>query len=84
MFILEILPSSISKFKYAEFSKSYNDRSLLVCDLMKEHRQKFWEDADNFDEERETKTDYRICIWFHIKSKDLENLVDLVILPTMS
>lgn len=62
----------------------YNSDIILSgCKLLKKHRNIFWDNPEKYDEDYGTYTDRVINNWFHIRETDLDQLVDLVIMPTL-
>ena len=62
----------------------YNKKSLIACDLLEKHRHTIWDNADKYDDEYGTSFQRKLRNWFSIEPNKLDDLIELVIMPTIN
>ena len=71
-------------FDSLNLTEDYNYKSLKACELLKKNRKIFWDEPDKHDDFYGTKTNYKIDNWFSISPENLDELIDLVIMPSIT
>ena len=60
------------------------ESKIKASNLLKIHRHTIWNNSDKYDSEYGTLFYRRLNNWFYIKSEKLDNLINLVILPSIN